>query len=661
MMNMAQFPLNKNRLMLLLMILVLLVATFLRFHNLGTQSLWHDEGNSYVQSTRSFAEIADNASRDIHPPGYYWVLAIWRGLTGDSEFSLRSLSAFASILSVVFTYALGVRLYGRMTGIVASVIVMLNTFSLYYAQETRMYALLTLWGVVSIWAFVGFIQANSYYKWRWGLALALFNVAGLYTQYAFPFVMFTQGTLMVLWVGAQVIRRYSAINDDAEPVFSDVFYTLIAYVFFNLLTILLYLPWLGTAWEQVTNWPSTGESIPLAEVIPIILARLSFGITIDTGTTAAVFFFLLFGLLVFPANRLRNSDQDYRQQPVWWWMLVPVLWVIITIGIFLALDLFRESNLKFLLPAQIGFALWIGRGVWILWTLRVKNEIGIFRYIARIAAVFGFIVLILGQISQLNAFYTDSAYQRDDYREIIAVIEAEANDDDAIILSAPNQQEVFDYYYGGELPVFPLPRGLGGDDSATLAEVQSIIDDYDRVYAILWAVDERDPNNIVEGTLDTNAFEIDSTWYGHVRLVRYVTPATFTTRDSVNIGFGDFITLQTVAMSVDSLQASDVLQIQFEWMTSQALQTRYKVFVQLLSPDGFVVTQRDAEPQGGLLPTIDWLVDEAIVDNHAIVIPSELNSGTYTLIMGLYDINDPSTRLAVNDSDHFVLQSYDVP
>ncbi|MBN8636002.1 MAG: hypothetical protein J0M07_11815, partial [Anaerolineae bacterium] len=70
----------------LIALLILLLAAALRFYNLGAQSFWNDEGNSYVQATRSFAEIAANAARDIHPPGYYWLLAIWRVLVGESEF-----------------------------------------------------------------------------------------------------------------------------------------------------------------------------------------------------------------------------------------------------------------------------------------------------------------------------------------------------------------------------------------------------------------------------------------------------------------------------------------------------------------------------------------------------------------------------------------------
>jgi mannosyltransferase len=135
---------------------VILFAFGVRVHLLGAQSLWHDEGNSYVQATRSFADIATNAALDIHPPGYYWLLAIWRSLTGDSEFALRMLSALVSTLTVAFAFALGKRLYGAFAGVTVAVVVALNTFSVYYAQEARMYALLGLWSAVGMWAFVKF-------------------------------------------------------------------------------------------------------------------------------------------------------------------------------------------------------------------------------------------------------------------------------------------------------------------------------------------------------------------------------------------------------------------------------------------------------------------------------------------------------------------------
>ncbi|GAB4516521.1 MAG: hypothetical protein OHK0046_22050 [Anaerolineae bacterium] len=623
-----------------LALLIVLLAFAVRFHHLGTQSLWHDEGNSYVQTTRTLAEIADNAARDIHPPGYYWLLAVWRGLMGESELALRALSAFASVLSVAFTYAAGRRLFGRLAGLTAALFVTLNTFSIYYAQEARMYALLALWSVAAMWALVGALQRPAQAQQRMTaghavplLLLAAFNTAGLWTHYAFPFVMLAQGVIFVLW-WMGMFRRLQ------QP-----FVPLIHYTIANLLTLLLFAPWISTALNQITTWPNTGAPIPPAEALAIILGHFGFGITVESGTTVAVAFFLLFGL-----------TQREEDSPVWR-MLTPVVWVVGSVGLFLLFGLFREANLKFLLPAQIGFALWMGRGVFVLWHYTVDRESQLVRLLPKLAAATGVLALVLDLWAGLDPLYTAPAYQRDDYRAITALIETQAQPGDAVILNAPNQREVFDYYYDGALPVYPLPRGLGGDDAAAQTETRRIIEDHTHLYVLFWGTEERDPNRIVENTLDAEAFTAGSAWYGGVRLARYATPAAFDTYKSVNVRFGEHITLERYALSTETLQPGDVLQVQLEWSADAPIDQRYKVFVQLLAPDGFLVAQQDSEPAGDSRPTTTWEPDETIVDNHAVIVPNDLPFAHYTLIVGLYNPDQPSERLPTNDGDFLTLQT----
>jgi len=98
-----------------------------------------------------------------------------------------------------------------------------------------------------------------------------------------------------------------------------------------------------------------------------------------------------------------------------------------------------------------------------------------------------------------------------------------------------------------------------------------------------------------------------------------------------------------------------VVQIRLVWETSEQLDVRYKVFVQLLNGSGALVAQRDSEPVGGLGLTVNWEDNTPIVDLHALALPSDLPSGDYTIIIGLYDINNPSMRLPVGDSDFWEL------
>src|SRR5690606_17398767 len=112
--------------------------------------------------------------------------------------------------------------------------------------------------------------------------------------------------------------------------------------------------------------------------------------------------------------------------------------------------------------------------------------------------------------------------------------------------------------------------------------------------------------------------------------------------------------LESVALSDEIVSPNDALQVQLIWQTDTLLETRYKVFLQLLTSEGVLVAQRDSEPSGNQAPTTSWQVNERIVDNHALAIP-DLEAGDYTLILGLYDSNNPEARLAVNDTDFFTL------
>ena len=646
------------------LVMILLIAFLLRVHDIGGQSLWHDEGNTYVQTTRTFAEIADNASRDIHPPLYYWLITVWTRFMGSSETGLRSLSLFASLITVAVTYTLGKRLFGIIPAVFAMIFISLNTFSIYYAQEARMYALLAMLGALAMWVFIkimnihpvraqhvaplqtpdGTNSLDAMYRVptvMWIIALALINTIGLYTHYSYPLVMLTQGILAILWFGADGLR---IIREKTS--FAPLFRHIGMYIALNIVTIILFLPQLPTALNQLGGWGQADVLLSPQVAIGKIVAYLSVGITLGTGLHIAIVFFLLFALLQLPNEPRR----------MWWKVGLPAGWVALSVGIFLALGLYREANLKFLLPAQVGFALWMGRGVWEVWTLKPRRDNRNLEYIPKLAAGVGFLSVMVVFINGISPLYRD--FRRDDYRQIATIIMTDARDGDAIILSAPNQAEVFRYYYTGDIPIYELPHGLGGDDVATADEMTMIINQHKRVFGVFWAQSERDPNNIVEGMLDSLTYEADGTWYGGVRLVRYVMPIEFSDVTDMDIQFGDHIHLVSYALSTDRLIEGDVVQILLQWRSDALIETRYKVFIQLLDDTGYVVTQRDAEPSAWNRPTITWEIGEIITDQHALIIPNDLTASHYTLIVGLYNADNPQARLPVNTSDYFILAEF---
>jgi len=187
-------------------------------------------------------------------------------------------------------------------------------------------------------------------------------------------------------------------------------------------------------------------------------------------------------------------------------------------------------NPKFLLLATPGYYLLAGHGLEHLLaqkssrvdTERTGRDLHVlassFRYM-----VFGIGVLLIvgGSLYSLRNLYFDPRYARDDYRGIAEYISSIGREGDAILINAPSQIETFVYYYHGDLPIYPLPRQRPIDEEKTRAELRSFLGKYQRIFAILWATDESDPNRFIEGWLDRHGHKALDAWYGNVRLVVY--------------------------------------------------------------------------------------------------------------------------------------------
>ena len=188
----------------LLTVTVLLLATGLRYATLDRQSFWNDEGNTARLVERSVALIIEGAAGDIHPPGYYLVLHLWRAAAGASEFALRSTSALCGILTVAVAISLGRQAGGRRSAIGAGLMVALHPLSVYYSQEARMYAQLGLCTALTLWMAVALLRHGGEHakpsRWiRPATGLALCIAAGLYTHYTYVLALVALNAAFGLW------------------------------------------------------------------------------------------------------------------------------------------------------------------------------------------------------------------------------------------------------------------------------------------------------------------------------------------------------------------------------------------------------------------------------------------------------------------------------
>ena len=197
---------------------ILLLATALRFYRLDAQSFWNDEGNSARVSERSLALILEGTASDIHPPLYYLLLRGWRELLGDSEFGLRSLSAFAGVAVVALVVDLGRVAYpgrGRPTALLAGLLAALSPALIYYSQEARMYALLALWAALSTLLLLRL--PGRAYSHRLALAYVLTSAAGLYTHYFYPAVLLWQNILVLIHIGHEARSPHPLTSSPPHP------------------------------------------------------------------------------------------------------------------------------------------------------------------------------------------------------------------------------------------------------------------------------------------------------------------------------------------------------------------------------------------------------------------------------------------------------------
>src|SRR5947207_1806607 len=138
---------------------VLYVAA--RLWRLTASCLWFDEIFSVHAARHTWGGLWRFAAADlIHPPLFYALLKIWAAAGGDSLLWLRLFPALTSIAALVpfFLLARELRLGAAATD-VALLLMAADGYLIKYAQEVRMYSLLLMLTLLSLWLFARLLNA----------------------------------------------------------------------------------------------------------------------------------------------------------------------------------------------------------------------------------------------------------------------------------------------------------------------------------------------------------------------------------------------------------------------------------------------------------------------------------------------------------------------
>jgi 4-amino-4-deoxy-L-arabinose transferase-like glycosyltransferase len=622
------------------------LAAALRWFRIDAQSLWYDEGISAHQVTRSFGEIIRASAPDTHPPGYYWTLKAWSEAFGASELALRSLSAAWGVAMVVLTFLIGRRLFGTLVGAVAALLLAAAPLAVYYSQEVRMYAQVSALALLAAYAYTRRVYwlytlagIGTLYSQYLGIAmLAALNVHALiWWRQRSPrqWVVWLAANAAIAiaflpWLPTFIEQQSHALNTSPRTALGLLVDTLTAYAG-------------GVAHSDALSWPSGApwDALPLSGAgqsaalvgsgaAPSDALVGSGAATWDTLVgSAADHFDLLFwsgaalvglavaGVLSAFAWRARGTAEAATLALLMW--LLPLGLVI---GLGFRSGLFEVRYLVVGLPG-----------------LLLLSALGLVRIVhwpalVPIAAAAALVPAALG----LSAQYFDPALARDDYRDLVATIDQNTQPGDVVVLVAPNQVEIFNYYYHGGLPTVGLPAQRPIDAQDTLARLEAMRSQHERVWLVSWAMGEADPQGVIASWLAQNGFQATHQWYGSVQLALIGLASTGAATETVDAALDNGIVLDGYRIGSRTLKPGDTLDLTLVWRAAQGpTPDHWKVFTHLLDSGSVVVAQRDAEPADNLRPTTSWKVGEQVQDNYGIAIPADLPAGNYTLEIGMYD------------------------
>ncbi|MEH2196185.1 MAG: glycosyltransferase family 39 protein [Nostoc sp.] len=167
--------------------IIITISIFLRFFLLQNQSLWFDEGWSLQLSNggsvqENLLKIITIEAGDKYQPLYYLVLFYWRSVFGDSEFAIRSLSSLLGVGSVITIFFTCLRVYGKKHALWSSTILAVSSFSVFYSQDARPYALLIFITLLQIYFFSYAITVDKSNKIIPQLLFGIFTAIGSFAS-----------------------------------------------------------------------------------------------------------------------------------------------------------------------------------------------------------------------------------------------------------------------------------------------------------------------------------------------------------------------------------------------------------------------------------------------------------------------------------------------
>ena len=444
---------------ILLLVLLTIVAAWLRLFHLGSKSLWLDEGATMALARASwqhFGWVWWHGEANLQTV-YFLLMRGWiHG--GLSETWLRLPSALFGIASVPLLYIVARRLVPAGAALASAALLTFSPAHVYYSQEARSYTLTISLVLLSSYFFVRAVEEGRRKDW------VLWTAFGILAFYSHDFAVL----VLVAQVCSLLFRETSLATWKRA-------------IFCGLLMFVAALPGLTYVFRAS---PENLRFVWMPQATPKELWHLAgfFG----GGGVKAILAVILWiaGLITIARTRRHDSEAFWRGMLIVSWAVLPAL---ITALVSLRHPIFMQRYLIFSLPATILLA-----------------AVGMSALKKMYAGVV--LVIVLCAMS-IPAIVKDYHKPREDWRAASNAILTSAQAGDAVVFFPFYTRIMLDYYRDRSMQnprafhVFAPPYyGAGEDEHNLLQALNSDPLQFRHVWVVLYGsgarasdLEQRDP------------------------------------------------------------------------------------------------------------------------------------------------------------------------
>lgn len=604
---------------------VLLLALVLRLVGITSQSFWVDEGWTSWAISLGWREMLDLLAHDNHPPLYFVLLKLWAGAFGSGDLALRSFSVMCSLAAVASTFALG-SLWNRTVGLAGGVLAAVSPPLVRYAQEARMYSLVTL-----LVAAAGYFLARMLEEkaggnrrwWPWTLCMA----GALYTHHLAWAAFGAQMLAALALSGRRESRRVAVLGGAA--------------------VLVLYLPCLPLTVRQVT----VGRSMTWRQQVGVqdLAKDVWLFLNLGGGWGKAL---LTWGAALLTAAGLALGARSGKKR----WGLIVLIACLPVLAVWSVQQMQPIYTDRYLLYVAPFHCLLMALGAWELAKLLdpgmpCRGRAGLAPWnsethstgMAPGLALAVLVALVIVPTSgALAEYYEGLGPLKSDFRAVAAHVEEAARPGDALALvqTAPP----FLHYYEGDLPWEAFP-GIGVEDYVSSEEeVARKLSRIARPGSVVWWIghtwDISDPQNLVEAQLREHGVYWDELWWHDsprqepIRMAAYVmSDVDFgrTPRTALGANFGGQVELTSYDLQRDRAG----IYVGLWWRALSRPERHYNAFVHLIDGEGEIVAQGDHLPVNPFYPIGRWEPRDVWRDEHRLALPEGVEEGDLGLRVGL--------------------------